>query len=59
MLDQDSITFGKYKGLKLSAVLRDRSYCDWLLEQEWFQTNYEYLYNRVQEYDPKTYFLNP
>lgn len=59
MLDQDSITFGKYKGLKLSAVLRDRSYCDWLLEQEWFQTNYEYLYNRVQEYDPKAYFLNP
>jgi hypothetical protein len=58
MFDQDSITFGKYNGLKLNAVLRDRSYCNWLLEQEWFQTNYEYLYNRVRGYDPKIYFLN-
>jgi hypothetical protein len=58
-LQQDSITFGKYKGTTLTQVLRDRSYCKWLLEQEWFQTNYEFLYNRIKEYDPRIYFLNP
>jgi len=59
MLSSDSITFGKYKGSNVSQVLRDRSYCRWLLEQEWFITSYEYLYNRVKEYDPRVYFLNP
>ena len=56
-LENDSITFGKYKGLTLSRVLRDRSYCKWLIQQEWFQTNYEFLYNRVIEYNPQSYFL--
>lgn len=56
---QDSITFGKYKGSTLDRVLRDRSYCKWLLEQDWFSKNYEYLHNRVKEYNPKVYFLNP
>lgn len=58
-LNQDTITFGKYKGTTLSRVLRDRNYCKWLLEQGWFFHNYEYLYNRVKEYDPRIYFLNP
>ena len=57
-LSQDILTFGKYKGCKLSRVLRDRNYCQWLLEQDWFQTNYEFLYNRIKEFDPKVYFLN-
>lgn len=59
MLTNETITFGKYKGSTLGRVLRDRSYCSWLLEQDWFQNNYEYLYNRVQKYNPKVYFLNP
>lgn len=58
MLTNETITFGKYKGSTLSRVLRDRSYCKWMMEQDWFQTNYEYLYNRVNEYDPKIFFLN-
>ena len=58
-LHQDSITFGKYKGCTLSRVLRDRNYCNWLLEQEWFQNNYQYLYNRIKEYNPHIYFINP
>ena len=58
-LHQDSITFGKYKGSVLSRVLRDRNYCNWLLDQEWFQNNYQYLYNRIKEYNPRIYFLNP
>ena len=57
ILDLDSITFGKYTGCRLDHVLKDRSYSKWLLDQEWFQTNYEYLYNRVRNYDPKVYFF--
>lgn len=57
-LTQDSITFGKYKGSTLQNVLRDRGYCKWLLEQPWFKSTYEYLYNRVKEYDPRVYFLD-
>lgn len=58
-LSIDTITFGKYVNKSLEDVLKDRSYCKWLLQQDWFQTSYEYLYNRVNEYDPKIYFLNP
>jgi len=57
VLNVDSITFGKYKDKNLADVLRDRKYCEWLLQQDWFETNYEYLFNRVTEYDPKVYFL--
>jgi hypothetical protein len=56
-LCNETLTFGKYKNYTLITVLRDRSYCSWVLKQEWFQTNYEYLYNRIKEYDPKKYFL--
>lgn len=55
-LSLDSITFGKYKGKTLDDVLKDRKYCSWLLQQEWF-LNYEYLHNRVKEYNPSKYFL--
>ena len=58
LLDQDTITFGKYKGSVLSRVLRDRNYCKWLVEQDWFKNNYEWLYNRVKEYNPTIYFFN-
>ena len=57
MLTTESITFGKYNGFTLGHVLKDRNYCNWLLEQEWFQNDYEYLYNRINEYDPTIYFL--
>lgn len=56
-LSTDTITFGKYKDKTLTQLLRDRKYCVWLLEQEWFQTNYEYLYNRVLNHKPSSYFL--
>jgi hypothetical protein len=57
-LDCDSITFGKYKDKRLSDVLKDRGYCHWLIEQEWFQKNYEYLYNQVVSYDPLSFFVS-
>lgn len=50
VLNEDSITFGKFKGLSLPQMLRDRSYCKWLLDQDWFQKQYEYQYNRVKEH---------
>ena len=57
MLTNESITFGKYKGTTLGHILKDRDYCGWLLEQAWFQNGYEYLYNRIKEYKPRTYFV--
>lgn len=56
-LSQETITFGKYSGMTLERLLRDRSYCGWLQEQDWFKTNYEFLYNRIREYNPGMYFF--
>lgn len=58
-LSENTITFGKYKNSTLETILKDRSYCSWLLQQDWFRNNYAYLYNRVKEYDPRVYFLKP
>lgn len=57
MLTVDSITFGKYKGKTLSSLLRDRTYCKWLVGEEWFQTNYPYLHTQVREYNPSAFFI--
>jgi hypothetical protein len=57
-LDNETITFGKYKGKSLEFILKDRSYCKWLVKQDWFKNSYEYLFNRVNEYDPLIYFFN-
>lgn len=57
-LNVESITFGKYKDLTLQKMLRDRKYCKWLLEQDWFQKNYEYLFNRVKNYKPLEYLVD-
>lgn len=61
MLSEDTITFGKYNGLALDKLLRDRKYCKWLLteEQSWFREKYEFLYNRIKEYNPYTLFIHP
>lgn len=58
MLTNETITFGKYKGAKAALMLRDRSYCDWLLNQDWFKNSYEFLYNCVKDWNPSIYFLN-
>jgi hypothetical protein len=57
ILTENDITFGKYKDLTLTELLRDREYCSWLLKQEWFQRQYEYLYNRVKMYIPLDFFV--
>ena len=51
------ITFGKFENRYLKDMLRDRKYCHWLGEQEWFKTNYEYLYNSIKNYNPREFFL--
>ena len=56
-LTEDTITFGRYKDLTLSQLLRDRKYCQWLIQQEWFEKQYEFLYNRVLEHCPRQYFV--
>jgi len=57
-IEENSITFGKYKGLTLKELLRDRKYCKWLTEQKWFQHQYEFLYNRIVSHKPETYFIS-
>ena len=56
-LTETTITFGKYKNKDLSSMLKDRNYCSWLIEQDWFLKNYEYLHNRLKEYCPKKLFV--
>jgi len=58
-LNTNTITFGKYKDKTLHDMLKDRSYCSWVLKQDWFKHKYEYIYNRVKEYDPLIYFFKP
>lgn len=56
-LNADIITFGKYKNKTIKDILRDRKYCKWFLEQNELKIKYEYIYNKIKEYDPKIYFL--
>ena len=57
MLTTETITFGKYKGSTLGHVLKDRNYCKWLIDQDWFKKDNEYLFNRITQYNPKAYFM--
>jgi len=56
-LNIDTITFGKYKNKTLKEMLKDRKYCKWFLSELEFKNKYEYIYNKVKEYEPRIYFL--
>lgn len=56
-LNLNYITFGKYKDKDLSDLIKDRKYCAWLVQQDWFKESYEYLYNSLINYDPKKIFF--
>ena len=43
----NSITFGKYKGLTLSCMLRDRQYCKWFVSQNELCDRYPYITNQI------------
>lgn len=57
-LTTDLIPFGKYKGLTLTELLKDRKYCRWLLDQDWFNEKYSQLAHRINTYNPLDYFLH-
>jgi hypothetical protein len=56
-LNTDTITFGKYKNKTLKDMLKDRKYCKWFLNEPEFKIKYEYIYNKVKEFEPRIYFL--
>lgn len=55
----DTLTFGKYKNKTLKEMLKDRKYCKWFINEPDFKTKYEYIYNKVKEFEPRIYFLPP
>lgn len=56
-LTLDSITFGKYKGVNINTMLKDRNYCKWLIKQPWLKEQYEHLYNKINSYKPTQFFF--
>lgn len=58
-INENIITFGKYKGETLEKLLLKPDYCKWLLKQDWFEKNHPYLYNKIKNYDVKKYFFKP
>lgn len=56
MLSEDTIPFGKYSGMTLDRMLRDRGYCKWVLAEPWFKEQYSYLYTKTLEYNPGSFF---
>ncbi|MCF6245133.1 MAG: AAA family ATPase [Sulfurovum sp.] len=44
-----SISFGKYKGRPIEVLLEDTSYCQWLVEQDWFASKNPELYDKVKQ----------
>jgi len=53
-----TITFGKYKNQPISNLLKDRKYCKWLLEEEWFRRQYGFLCEILEKYRPLENFLD-
>lgn len=41
------VTFGKYKGLPVTAMLQDVQYCDWLMQQNWFCDRYKAIHTLI------------
>jgi len=48
MSGQELIPFGKYRGMPVDAVIEDREYTDWLMDQAWFRERYQNLYVTIQ-----------
>ena len=57
-LKNDTITFGKYKNKTLSDVLKDRSYCKWLIKQEWYKPLSYFIYDLDEEKEENNNFLH-
>jgi uncharacterized protein (DUF3820 family) len=46
----DIVPFGKYQGKPVEALLQDRSYVEWLLNQAWFRDKFSSLYTVIINY---------
>lgn len=46
-MSDEMVSFGKYKGKSVEALLDDRPYLDWLLSQSWFKEKFGNVYNVV------------
>lgn len=56
-INENTITFGKFKGLTLQKLLRDRKYCTWFLKHKDFAKKYSYIYKTISEYNPRQFFV--
>lgn len=41
------VPFGKYKGRPVESLSADRAYCDWLVNQEWFRTQFTSIHTLI------------
>lgn len=41
------MTFGKYKGQPVEAILQDRQYCEWILQQPWFVEKFPQIHTVI------------
>lgn len=57
LLKQDIINFGKYNGKNIIHLLKDRDYSRWFISQQDLCNKYTYIYNKIKDYNPLTYFL--
>lgn len=41
------VPFGKYKGQPVEAMAEDKSYCEWLSQQDWFRSQYTAIHTLI------------
>lgn len=44
------VPFGQYKGMPLEKMAQDRRYCEWLMQQEWFQERFHALCSSIADW---------
>lgn len=54
-MDTITIDFGKYKGNTVKHFINDKTYCKWLINQEWFMVKYNDIYNIIKKYENVRY----
>lgn len=46
-MSTDIVPFGKYRGQPVEVLAADKSYCDWLLAQDWFRVRYAAVHTLI------------
>jgi hypothetical protein len=47
MANSEMVPFGKYKGQPVEALAADKSYCEWLVAQDWFRSRFAGLHTLI------------